>query len=68
MVDGEYQLYEARDAAFVRKELFWHPELEEIAKQFSDEEIIRLNRGGHDPKKKSMLPMLKPRKPKVSRR
>ena len=45
---------------FVRSFFGKYPELEEMAKQFSDEEIIRLNRGGHDPKKKSMLPMLKP--------
>ena len=52
VVDGEYQLYEARDGAFTRKEFFGkYPELEEMVKHLSDDEIQRLNRGGHDPKK-----------------
>ena len=52
VVDGEYQLYEARDGAFSRKEFFGkYPELEEMVKDMSDEEIQHLNRGGHDPKK-----------------
>lgn len=52
VVDGEYQLYEARDGAFTRKEFFGkYPELEAMVAHLSDEEIQRLNRGGHDPKK-----------------
>ncbi|AKG15353.2 pyruvate dehydrogenase (acetyl-transferring), homodimeric type [Moraxella bovoculi] len=52
VVDGDYQLYEARDGAFIRKEFFGkYPELEELVKDLSDDEIQRLNRGGHDPKK-----------------
>lgn len=52
VVDGEYQLYAARDGAFVRKEFFGkYPELAEMVKDFSDEELMHLNRGGHDPKK-----------------
>lgn len=52
VVDGEYQLYTARDGAFVRKEFFGkYPELEEMAKHLTDDEIQHLNRGGHDPKK-----------------
>ena len=52
VVDGEYQLYEARDGAFIRKEFFGkYPELETMVAHLSDEEIQRLNRGGHDPKK-----------------
>lgn len=52
VVDGEYQLYEARDGAFTRREFFCkYPELEEMVKHLSDDEIQRLNRGGHDPKK-----------------
>jgi len=50
VVDGEYQLYEARDPAFVREQFFGkYPELKEMADKLSDEEIARLNRGGHDP-------------------
>ncbi|MDO4700787.1 MAG: pyruvate dehydrogenase (acetyl-transferring), homodimeric type [Moraxella sp.] len=52
VVDGEYQLYEARDGAFTRREFFCkYPELEKMVKHLSDDEIQRLNRGGHDPKK-----------------
>jgi pyruvate dehydrogenase E1 component len=51
-VDGEYQVYKARDGAFVRKHFFGkYPELLERVKQMTDEEIWDLNRGGHDPKK-----------------
>ncbi|WP_296403219.1 pyruvate dehydrogenase (acetyl-transferring), homodimeric type [Psychrobacter sp.] len=49
-VDGEYQLYEARDGAFSRKEFFGkYPELVEMADQLTDDDIVHLNRGGHDP-------------------
>ncbi len=52
VVDGEYQLYTARDGAFVRKEFFGkYPELAEMVKDWTDEELMHLNRGGHDPKK-----------------
>jgi pyruvate dehydrogenase E1 component len=51
-VDGEYQNYKARDGAYVRKEFFGkYPELEKMVSSMSDEDIWRLNRGGHDPYK-----------------
>ncbi|MFM7295271.1 MAG: pyruvate dehydrogenase (acetyl-transferring), homodimeric type, partial [Burkholderiales bacterium] len=51
-VDGEYQNYKARDGAYVRKEFFGkYPELEKMVASMSDEDIWRLNRGGHDPYK-----------------
>ena len=51
-VDGEYQVYKARDGAYVRKEFFGkNPEAEELVADMSDEEIWNLNRGGHDPLK-----------------
>ena len=51
-VDGEYQVYKARDGAYVRKEFFGkNPEAEELVANMSDEEIWNLNRGGHDPLK-----------------
>ncbi len=50
VVDGEYQNYKAKDGAFVRKEFFGkYPELLELVADMSDDEIWRLNRGGHDP-------------------
>jgi len=51
-VDGEYQNYKARDGAYVRKEFFGkYPQLEKMVASMSDEDIWRLNRGGHDPYK-----------------
>ena len=51
-VDGEYQVYKARDGAFVRKHFFGKsPELLERVQHMTDEEIWDLNRGGHDAKK-----------------
>ena len=52
VVDGEYQSYKANDGAYVRKHFFGkYPELEEMVANMSDEDIWRLNRGGHDPHK-----------------
>jgi len=51
-VDGEYQAYKAKDGAYVREEFFGkYPELKEMVASMSDEDIWRLNRGGHDPHK-----------------
>ena len=51
-VDGEYQAYKAHDGKFVRDYFFGkHPKLLEMVARMSDEDIWRLNRGGHDPHK-----------------
>ncbi|MBP6017983.1 MAG: pyruvate dehydrogenase (acetyl-transferring), homodimeric type [Burkholderiaceae bacterium] len=51
-VDGEYQAYKAHDGKFVREHFFGkHPKLLEMVSRMSDEDIWRLNRGGHDPHK-----------------
>jgi pyruvate dehydrogenase E1 component len=51
-VDGEYQAYKANDGAFVRKHFFGkHPQLLEMVSRMTDDDIWRLNRGGHDPHK-----------------
>jgi pyruvate dehydrogenase E1 component len=51
-VDGEYQNYKANDGAYVRKHFFGkHPKLLEMVSRMSDDDIWRLNRGGHDPHK-----------------
>ncbi|WP_188588929.1 pyruvate dehydrogenase (acetyl-transferring), homodimeric type, partial [Achromobacter denitrificans] len=51
-VDGEYQAYKANDGKFVREHFFGkHPKLLEAVSRMSDEDIWRLNRGGHDPHK-----------------
>ncbi len=49
-VDGEYQSMKAHDGAYVRKHFFGkYPELARLVANMSDDEIWRLNRGGHDP-------------------
>jgi len=51
-VDGEYQNYKANDGAYVRKHFFGkHPKALEMVAKMSDDDIWRLNRGGHDPHK-----------------
>lgn len=51
-VDGEYQSYKANDGAFVREHFFGaYPELKKMVEHLTDEEIWRLNRGGHDAQK-----------------
>lgn len=51
-VDGDYQSYKANDGAFVRENFFGqYPELKKMVEGMSDEEIWRLNRGGHDSQK-----------------
>jgi len=51
-VDGEYQTYKSKDGAFVRKHFFGkYPELLDMVSSMTDEDIWRLNRGGHDPHK-----------------
>ncbi len=51
-VDGEYQTIKSKDGAYVRKHFFGkYPELLEMVANMSDDDIWRLNRGGHDPHK-----------------
>ncbi len=51
-VDGEYQKIKSMDGKYVRDTFFAkHPETAEMVANMSDEEIWRLNRGGHDPLK-----------------
>ncbi len=49
-VDGDYQAYKAKGGAYTREHFFGkYPELLEMVANMSDEDIWRLNRGGHDP-------------------
>ncbi|TVQ28793.1 MAG: pyruvate dehydrogenase (acetyl-transferring), homodimeric type [Wenzhouxiangella sp.] len=51
-LDGDYQKYKAKDGAYVREHFFGaYDELKEMVADLSDEDIWRLNRGGHDPHK-----------------
>ncbi|MBI3281641.1 MAG: pyruvate dehydrogenase (acetyl-transferring), homodimeric type [Acidobacteria bacterium] len=51
-VDGEYQNFKAKGGAYVRKHFFGkYPELAELVKDMTDEQLFNLRRGGHDPEK-----------------
>ena len=51
-VDGEYQAFKANDGAYVRDRFFGkYPELKAMVANMTDQDIWRLNRGGHDPHK-----------------
>ena len=51
-VDGDYQNYKSKDGAYVREHFFGkYPELKAMVATMSDDDIWRLNRGGHDPHK-----------------
>ncbi len=51
-IDGEYQNFKAKGGGYTREHFFGkYPELKEMVANMSDEDIWRLNRGGHDPHK-----------------
>ncbi len=51
-VDGEYQNFKAKSGAYTREHFFGkYPETKALVASMSDEDIWRLNRGGHDPHK-----------------
>ncbi|MGE5526969.1 MAG: pyruvate dehydrogenase (acetyl-transferring), homodimeric type [Rhodospirillaceae bacterium] len=51
-VDGDYQAFKSHDGAYVRQHFFGkYPELADMVANMSDDDIWRLNRGGHDPHK-----------------
>ena len=50
--DGQYQLYSAAGGDLIRKDFFGkYPELEEMVSHYTDEQLWKLRRGGHDPEK-----------------
>ncbi|MCU7959705.1 MAG: pyruvate dehydrogenase (acetyl-transferring), homodimeric type [gamma proteobacterium symbiont of Bathyaustriella thionipta] len=52
VLDGDYQTYKAKGGAYTREHFFGaYPELKDMVANMSDEDIWRLNRGGHDPHK-----------------
>jgi pyruvate dehydrogenase E1 component len=52
VVDGEYQTYISRDGAYIRKNFFGkYPELLDLVQHLTDDDLLKLRRGGHDPKK-----------------
>ncbi len=51
-VDGDYQKYSVEPGSYTRKHFFGkYPELREMVNQLTDDQIRKLLRGGHDPKK-----------------
>ncbi len=51
-VDGDYQKYSVEPGSYARKHFFGkYPELLELVNHLTDEQIRKLMRGGHDPKK-----------------
>lgn len=51
-VDGEYQAFKAKGGVYTREHFFGkYPELKAMVANMTDEDIWRLNRGGHDPHK-----------------
>ncbi|MBM4203423.1 MAG: pyruvate dehydrogenase (acetyl-transferring), homodimeric type [Gammaproteobacteria bacterium] len=51
-VDGEYQNFKARGGDYLRQKFFSQdPDLLKIVENLTDEDITKLNRGGHDPYK-----------------
>ena len=50
VVDGEFQNYASRGGEYTREHFFGKsPQLLEMVNHLSDEDIMNLNRGGHDP-------------------
>jgi len=50
-VDGQYQDFKSKDGAYVREHFFNTPELKALVADLTDEQVWKLNRGGHDPLK-----------------
>ena len=52
VVDGQYQKYTVMPGAYIREHFFGkYPELQELVKNYSDDRLERMRRGGHDPEK-----------------
>ncbi|MFO7923653.1 MAG: pyruvate dehydrogenase (acetyl-transferring), homodimeric type [Bacteroidales bacterium] len=50
--DGQFQKYVASSGEYIRKDFFGRSEkLLKMVENYSDEQLVKLNRGGHDPKK-----------------
>jgi len=51
-VDGDYQKYVVEPGSYIRRHFFGkYPELYDMVNHLTDEQLRRLTRGGHDPKK-----------------
>ncbi len=51
-IDGEYQTFKSKSGAYIREHFFGkYPETAAMVADWSDEQIWKLTRGGHDPQK-----------------
>ena len=51
-LDGDFQNFKAKDGAYLRANFFGkYPELLDLVKDYTDEQLGMLHRGGHDPAK-----------------
>ncbi len=48
VVDGEYQTYKSKNGTWVRDNFFNTPELKALVADWTDDDIWKLTRGGHD--------------------
>ena len=52
VLDGQYQKYSVSDGSYIRQDFFGaDPELEKMVEHYSDEQLRKMRRGGHDPEK-----------------
>ncbi|XZE51647.1 pyruvate dehydrogenase (acetyl-transferring), homodimeric type [Planctomycetaceae bacterium SH139] len=52
VVDGQYQKYTGMPGSYIREHFFGkYPQLLDLVKNYSDERLEKLRRGGHDPEK-----------------
>ncbi|MGH8016009.1 MAG: transketolase-like TK C-terminal-containing protein, partial [Candidatus Zixiibacteriota bacterium] len=51
-LDGDYQKYSVEGGEYIRRHFFGtDPRLSKMVETYSDEQLAKLNRGGHDPEK-----------------
>ena len=52
VVDGQYQKYSVSDGSYIRHDFFGtDPKLAAMVESYSDEQLQKMRRGGHDPEK-----------------
>ena len=52
VVDGQYQKYSVSDGSYIRHDFFGtDPKLAAMVEHYSDEQLQKMRRGGHDPEK-----------------
>jgi pyruvate dehydrogenase E1 component len=49
--DGQFQTYSVENGAYIRDHFFDSPELKQMVQNYSDDDLRRLGRGGHDYRK-----------------